>query len=136
MARLDNRIGGEEFLGWRGVRQPPRDVVAIDERDAIDGSEVTLLGKKGRPFTLISWVDCPDYQATWDRYNAQYLPLIRQDPLVLIVGGISSLAENYKVSVLDVRVVRALPIIPGTGGLNPPSLGYLECAWDLLGIPL
>lgn len=136
MARLDNRIGGEQFLGWRGSRQPPRQIVSIDERDAVDGSELTLLGLKGRPFSLVSWVDCVSYEATWVIYRTNYVPLIESDPLELVVGGISSIAENFKVAVLDVRVRRALPITPGLNGLNAPSLGYLECVWDLIGVPL
>lgn len=106
----------------------------LDERPGVIGTEITREGKKGRPFRVQSWVDAVDYDTARLMYDF-YRDLITDDPQELVQGGISSVQENFLVQVLDVSVAYAGTIVPGTTGLNPPSLGYLVCDWDLIGIP-
>lgn len=135
MARLKYSIGVNIFLGITGERAPLREILTLDERPGIDGTEITQEGKKGRPFTIRSWVDQVSYDAARFTYE-DYLLEIDSDPQELVVADISSFREGFKVQVLDVRVVFCGQITPGTNGLNAPSLGFLECEWDLIAVPL
>lgn len=135
MALLTNSIGIYQFLGMQGNPIPPASVVSIDERPGVEGSEITDEGKKGRPFTLVTWVDQPNYSAAWLEFRA-YQALIAGVPQELVHAGINSLAdEGYLVAVLDVRPLQISTIRPGAGGLNPPSQGFVMVEWTLLGIP-
>lgn len=134
MALLDNSIGAETFLGIRGPLAPAKEILSLDERPGVNGTEVTKEGKKGRPFTVRTWVDAASYEAARTKF-IDYTDLIGTDAAILIRGGVSSLAEGYRVIILDVREVYIGKIVPGPGGLNAPSAGYIECDWDLLPVP-
>ena len=134
MALLDNSIGDFTFLGLTGSRQPPRTILSLDERPGVAGTEVTDEGIKGRPFMLMSWVDCEDFAAAEATY-IEYLALIGQDSVSMVQGGVASETEGYSIKVLNVRKLYSGTIVPGPGGLNPPSQAILECEWELLAIP-
>jgi hypothetical protein len=136
MALLDNSIGAHRFIAIYGVPEPPREVLELDERGGTDGTEITKLGIKGRPFQLVTHVDAVSYNFARSTFD-QYRLLIADPPVDLIVGGVNSSAANppYKVKVLNVTPIRIDRIAGAVGGLNAPSAGWLECAWDLIAIP-
>ncbi len=134
MALLENRIGDFYFLTLLGERQPPKEILTLDERPGVMGTEITREGKKGRPFVLRSFVDAVDYETARLMYDF-YRDLIADDPQELVQGGISSTLEGFLVQVLDVSVVESGTCRPGGDGLNAPSNGYIECDWTLLAIP-
>lgn len=135
MALLTNKIDDFEFIWLRGNGpEPPKMALSLDERAGVNGTEVHREGIKGRPFTLRSGVDTVDYDAA-RTLHIDYIALIEGDPVDLVVGGISSTAQGYSVQVLDVRLVYAGTIGGSVGGLLANPEGYLECEWDLIGIP-
>lgn len=130
-------IGDFEFVAIDGYWSPTAEVVSIDQRGGVDGTEVTAHGSKGRPFQLLTKVDQPTYAValgTIDNYQA----LIYTDPVALVLNGRSSesIGDNgFKVAVLDVSVQACFALAPGAmGGLYPPSLAWLECRWQLVAI--
>lgn len=134
MALPENRIGDHQFLVLSGDRAPPKQILSLDERPGVDGTEITQEGLKGHPFTMRSEVDQENLDTASTTY-LEYVDLIEADPVELIQDDQSSVAEGFRVQVLDVRRVLAKKIVPGPGGLNAPSLAYLICDWDLIAIP-
>jgi hypothetical protein len=129
---LDNKLGPHTFLGLTGDISPPKEVVSADERPAVNGTELTKEGQKGRPFVMVSWVDAESYDAA--RADAlEYRDLIGAEPVEMVVGGVSSNLEGYKVAVLDVQA-KASALAASKGGLNAPSLGLVEAQWTLIAI--
>lgn len=133
MAVTTNSIGNFSFIALLGDPMPPREQLEVAARAAVEGVTVTRTGKRGVPFRLRSMVDQESYTAARATY-LQYVDLIRDNPQSLIQGGIDSTSQQYKVQVLDVRAVRIGPLKSPVGGLNSPSLGWLECDWDLIAI--
>lgn len=133
MALGTNSLGDFSFIALLGNREPPRQQLEIEARPSVDGLTIIRTGSRGTPFRLRSQVDAASYNAAWTTFRS-YLGLISADPVVLTQGGIVSTAEGYKVQVLDVRPVRIGPIKTASGGLNAPSLGWVECDWDLVAV--
>lgn len=133
MALGTNSIGDFSFIALLGNREPPREQLEIEARPSVNGLTIIRTGSRGTPFRLRSQVDAASYNAAWSTFR-QYLSLINDDPQLLIQGGIYSSSEGYMVQVLDVHPVRIGPIKTASGGLNAPSLGWLECDWDLVAI--
>lgn len=128
-----NSIGDFSFIALLGQREPPRQQLEIEARPSVDGLTIIRTGTRGAPFRLRSQVDAASYNAAWTTFRS-YLALIAADPVAMIQGGINSTAEGFKVQVLDVRPVKIGPLKTPVGGLNAPSLGWLECDWDLVAI--
>ena len=135
MALDTNYIGDFSFIALLGNREPPRQQLEIEARPSVDGLTIIRTGSRGTPFRLRSQVDAVSYNAAWTTFR-QYLNLTNSDPVVLTQGGIVSTSEGFKVQVLDVRPVRIGPIKTSSGGLNAPSLGWVECDWDLVAVVL
>lgn len=135
MALDTNSIGDFSFIALLGNREPPRQQLEIEARPSVDGLTIIRTGSRGTPFRLRSQVDAVSYNAAWTTFR-QYLNLTNSDPVVLTQGGIVSTSEGFKVQVLDVRPVRIGPIKTSSGGLNAPSLGWVECDWDLVAVVL
>lgn len=133
MALGTNSIGDFTFIALLGGREPPREQLEIEARPSVDGLTIIRTGSRGTPFRLRSQVDAASYNGAWTTFR-QYLALIKSDPVVLTQGGIVSTAEGFKVQVLNVHPVKIGPIKSASGGLNTPSLGWLECDWDLVAV--
>jgi hypothetical protein len=136
MALHENRIAGFSFIALHGELQPPAFQIATDDRPGVDGSEFTLVGKKGRPFSVFTQVDVADYAGAKSKFMG-YRQLIEFDAVELVQGGVSTLLENYKVKVLDV-IPRRLGTIRGASGyrIDATSQGWCECEWVLQAIEL
>ncbi len=131
---LTHSIGRFTFLGLSGEVSPPKEIVSADERPAVNGTELTKEGTKGRPFIMFSWVDAESYASAHNR-GLEYRELVGGDPVELIQADCAFSLAGFKVAVLDVTY-KATAIGTSHGGLNPPSLGYLEAQWTLLAILL
>lgn len=137
MALTTNKIGAFTFIALMGERVPPAQVNAIDSRAGVQGEEFTLLGKKGQPFAVVSQVDADDYNAAWTTFNS-YLAACASDAVEMIQGGISTVAEGYKVKVLAVTPVRIITIRGASGNKQAaaPNTGFVEARWDLIAVPI
>ncbi len=131
MSLLDNSIGDFAFLALAGEIEPPREILEIEERAGIQGSEVTRMGAKGRPFVLQSRVDLQSYEEAKTLLD-DYLGLVGADPVSVTQGGVTS---QYLFIVLNINVLRIPPVAGGVGGFNSNPRALLECRWTLLAIP-
>jgi len=135
MPLLDNKIGEKNFIALLGNVIPPTEMVEIDQRPAVDGTEVTRTGSKGKPFQMLSRVDTRNY-ADCHYLVDEYKTLIGDEPVDLVQGGVSMASRGFKVVVLNVEMFRALAISAAVGAnlqLSQPR-GLLECRWDLIAI--
>jgi hypothetical protein len=135
MALLDNKIGTEEFVSIIGTWIPPAEQVEVDQRPGVDGTQVTKVGKKGRPFTVLTRVDTNDYPAAHDALQ-RYQGLIDGEPITMIQGGVSSDTLGFKVQILDVqpRRIQAIKNPSGAGAKSSDGTGWIEAVWQLIGI--
>lgn len=134
MALPTNKIGDFYFLALNGVIVPPAEVLSLDERPGVDGTEFTKEGVKGRPFQLLSYVDADDYAAA-RALAVNYLTMIQTDPVEIVQGGVSTLDGAYRVKVLNVQA-EARAIGGGVGSVNPNARGLVQALWDLISVPM
>lgn len=133
-------IGTFRFLALEGQPLPDLEEVDVVARPGVNGVGLWKLGKRGSPFTIVSKVDAITKIRARALY-ASYKQLIAADPVVLVWSSINlRVTEEFLVAVLDVIPtpgpsggVRGLG--SASGGLNPPSLGFIACQWTLIAIP-
>ena len=133
MALRDNRIGDFEFISLRGAMERPKLRISIDVRPGVDGVELVQSGKHGEPFQLMSFVDAETYESGRAEARA-YESLIGEDAVTLVVGGVSSVDEGYKVVVLNVRDAQVMPCRRAIGGLRENSQAVIRAIWDLIAV--
>lgn len=131
---LENSIGDWLFVAMQGEVVPPREMLEMDQRNGVDGTEFTLIGKKGEPFQLFTQVDAENYDAAVTNFQFGYLPLIEAEPQTLIHNGVNHDGNGFKVKVLGVTCVKMKAITSAVGGLYPPSNAWLEAVWDLIAV--
>jgi hypothetical protein len=132
---MNDAIGDYEFVRLEGNPEPPRENVAVVARPGVAGVGVWLTGRRGRPFTLRSFVDTAA-AADVPSLFFQYQDLIGSDPVPLVLSGVEYSGEGWFVAVLDVRQARATALLGAVGGLNPPSRGWLVAEWDLIAVEM
>ncbi len=129
---LEYSIGEFQFLSLDGVPPCRKDELAVIVRPGVDGLAFLITGKRGQPFTLRSRVDCESRDNAMAK-RAEYAALVGAGKQTLVWGNYALASEDdAKVMVLDVRPIMAGELLVSSGGLNAPSLGYLECDWDLI----
>lgn len=131
---MPDRIGTFEMRTLRGpAPETVRRSLELVARPGVDGLVAVRTGTRGRPFVMRSGVDAASLAAAAARWR-DYQAAIGSDPIEIVWGGKSWLDFNVRFLVLDVRLLRLTPIPSGgaVGGLNPPSLAWLECEWDLV----
>lgn len=107
--------------------------ILVQTRGGVDGNAFWRTGRRARQFTLRSRVDLPTFAHGFLLYG-MYAQLIGEDPVPLVYSG-SDLSEfGILVEVVDVRMAEHFGTVSGTGGINPPSLAFLECDWDLVAV--
>lgn len=104
--------------------------VVVESRPGVDGEAIFKLGKRGKPFRLFSRVDMPSLVDANIEVNS-YQTLIDQGPQPVVWHNVSTVG-GYGFVVLDVNPVRIHALATSVGGLNSPSLAWLEAAWTLL----
>jgi len=130
---LENKLDVFAFLTLRGEVVFPRQMIELDQRNGVDGTEATLLGTKGSPFQLMSQVDQASF--SYASFEAkQYHDLIEDGAVDLIKDGIDYSIYGLKFQVLNVTIVKCQRITTAVGGINPPSLAWLEAVWELIAI--
>ncbi len=110
-------------------------MLEIDQRGGVDGTQFTLLGKKGEPFQLLSQVDLVSYPAAISEAQ-QYLDTIAGDTVPMVKDGIDYDALGMQFKVLNVTIVKIKAIVTCVGGINPPSRAWLECVWELMAVEI
>lgn len=137
MARKEYKIGNFDFLTIDGVPMPPQELLALDQRHGVDGTEITRLGKKGEPFQLQTTRDYATYGTCFE-FLKNYLDMIGDGPKDLLLADQDVSAFGYRVNVLKVRSIRITRVAASVGGLvaGPPAegvmIGYMVCLWDLI----
>lgn len=129
---LTQQIGNFNFLDLRGGVQLLRQETERLVRPGVAGQGLKLTGVRGKPFSLRSVVDAPNIGYAEDFYYG-YLNLVGNGPQQLIQHSLDYLgAYGYAALVLDVEQALVKRSLLTIGGLNPPSLGWLECVWHLV----
>lgn len=132
---LINSIGGEQFLTLEGQTERFRRQIEVIQRRGIDGVSIWNMGIRGTPFTLRSKVDAPNKNLARSKYVG-YTAMIGNGVYDLFWSSLFMATEGIQVAVLDVRPVDIRRILTSSGGINPPSLGWCECDWDLIAIDM
>ena len=130
---MTNSIGEFQFLALHGDPEPLKEQTVVLARPGVTGVAVWKTGVRGVRFTLRSVVDAESFEAARQLF-ADYKGSIGQDPVSLIWSDLALDGEGFQVIVLDVRPASIRGILGGVGGLNPPSLGWCECDWDLVAV--
>lgn len=131
-----NSIGGFSFIALKGQVVVPSYQVLVEDRTGVDGTEFIVAGNKGRPFSLLSQVDCADYTEALSIYES-YQAMKVAAPVVLVQGGVPFAGMLFKV--LSVELASEPRTIRGAVGNKlgaSPNQGFLECRWDLQAVPL
>jgi len=132
---LLNQIGPFLFLDLAGgIDQLQLDVEA-EQRPGVDGTELRSLGIKGKPFTVRSKCDAFNVLDAQNQfYNYCQLIGTAVQPVIQYGTDYTMFGVGYVVMRLQPLRVRANFFF--TGGLFPPSLGWIEAAWTLLAVKL
>ena len=128
-----NTIGNFQFIALHGNPVPPKGQPMVLARAGVDGVGIWRAGVRGVPFEMVSQVDAPNMAVARQLLKA-YVDSIEQDPVPLIQDDYDYTAEGWKVVVLDVEQRQRHAIISPVGGINLPSLAYLEASWTLIAI--
>lgn len=123
-------IGDFLFIALHGHPGLPKEQPQVVARGGVDGVGIWRTGVRGAPFQMISQVDMPSLNAAKTLFAA-YAGWIAQDPVVLIQDDYDYSAQGWQVVVLDVELRQCHALVTSDGGINPPSLAYLEVAWTL-----
>lgn len=135
MAYLSNKIGDYDFISLDGKVDPPAQTLAIDSRPGVTGMEFTFLGRKAKPFTLISVRDVDDLPQA-DLFVLAYKSLIAEDTVDVIQNGVPLLFGQFLVKVLDVTPMPIQTIATAVGNKRSAQAGVLLiCQWDLIAVP-
>jgi len=130
------QIGDHLFLS-AGFPEPVKERPLLMDRPGVEGSAIWLTGQRGKRYTVITKTDAHNLDHATELF-AQYRALIGADPVEMIWAGLPMTNETTKIAVLDVRTAPGYPVrmAAATPSLFPPSLGYIECEWDLVTIPI
>lgn len=130
---MQNAIGNFTFIALLGNPVPPKGQPQVIARPGVDGVGIWRSGKRGEPFKMVSQVDAPSMRVARNAMAA-YVASIEQNPVALIQDDYDYSSEGWKVVVLDVVQRQCHAIISAVGGINPPSLAYLEAEWALVAV--
>jgi hypothetical protein len=134
MATL-NQIGPQYFLSLDGGVETLKQDNELMVRPGVPGVGLKLTGLRGKPFKLRSRVDAATVVSAHD-LKEQYNTLVGGGPYDLAQYGAIYSSIGVGFLVLDVRVVKISALAYLRGGLNPPSLGWLQCDWELVAVAL
>lgn len=125
------KIGPHTFLSIDGVPPVRQEQGQLVVRPGVPGVAFVLTGKRGVPFTVRTRVDYASKAVALAK-RAEYAELAFAGKQQLIWSDHPLLTEDgAQVMVLEVRTIACGELLVSSGGLNSPSLGYLECEWDL-----
>lgn len=130
-----NSIGEFGFLSLIGHPPGIQQELELLQRPGVNGVGLWKTGFRGRPFRLRSLVDAQSKEDAREYYTL-YCELIGADPVQLIYSDHDSEDEGYRVAVLSVTPLDIRALANSAGGLNSPSLGWIECDWDLVSVAI
>lgn len=130
-----NQIGPFYFLSLDGGVETLKQDNQLMIRPGVPGVGLMLTGQRGKPFHLRSRVDAPNVVSAHDM-KEEYNTLVGGGPYDLAQYGAIYSSVGIGFLVLDVRVVKISALAFCKGGINPPSLGWLECDWELIAVAL
>ncbi len=125
------KIGSFTFLSIDGVPPVRQQQGQLVVRPGVAGVAFVLTGERGVPFTVRTRCDYASKAAAMNK-RAEYAALAFAGKQSMVWGDHSVVTEGgAKVMVLEVRTLACGELLASSGGLNAPSLGFLECEWDL-----
>jgi hypothetical protein len=130
-----NSIGPYVFLDLKGNIDPLKQEVELLKRPGVAGVGLKLTGVRGRPFTLHSVCDALDRDDAQETY-INYTNLIADGPQNLVQYDFDFSTYGVGFLVLDVKQIRRAQMLFVTGGLFPPSRGWVEADWTLVCVAL
>jgi hypothetical protein len=138
MARPIYKIGFHNFLTIQGEPILPREMLEIDQRHGVPGTEFTQLADKGVPFFLVTQRDYLSINHAKTVIRG-YRTLITSNPVEIIINDHSSIVDGYKVQVLAVEAMSTIKIKTPVGGLEVHVGGVVHPAfawvrWDLISV--
>lgn len=126
------KLGAFDFLSIDGVPPVRQTEGQLVVRPGVDGVACWLTGQRGQPFTVRTRVDCQSRaDALAKRYAYAQLSFAGKQKLIWSDYAVET-EDGAQVLVLAVRMIQLGALLASSGGLNPPSLGYLDCEWDLI----
>jgi len=132
MGYLTNSIGAKQFVEMTGAIFYRQEQIEVINRPGVDGSGLRKLGKRGRPFTLVT----KQYFATlYDAFDAifnawtGYKTFIGTTTYTVTRNGVNH--GDY--AVLDVQEVATIPVVNPCGNATSTHTALLVCKWTLLG---
>ncbi len=130
-----NSIGQFGFISLRGSLDVPTEQIDRETiRRGVHGIGLWKTGRRARRSRVRTAVDAQSLSEA-RTYLAMYRLLIGEDPAIVIQNDHHFDAANQcRFAVLVVRETQMQWVGAACGGLNPPSLAYLVCEWELIGI--
>ena len=128
-----NYIGPFAFLEIQGNIEALKQEPLVLARPGVDGNAVWRTGQRSNRHTIRTRVDAYNVRSCEDFY-ALYCDLIGADPVDIMRAGVQLSPHGCLWAVLDVRKVAIRAHVGGSGGLHPPSYGWIDCDWDILAI--
>ena len=126
-----NAISHFRFIRLLGVPDINDPEIEVIQRPGVTGTMFRNLGSHGRPQQVISSVDVGSMLQGRNAIH-QYKTLKGAGVVPIIVADIDMSVHGVLYSILDVRPITLRSIATVVGGINSPSLAWLECAWTVL----
>lgn len=131
----ENKIGNERFLSLQGQPGLLKTNIERLQRPGVNGTGFWDVGKHGQPFGLRSQCDYASFAEAIEAAR-RYATLIDEKPVTVLYGGVDLGGGEVVYQVLSVQIAGVTALGSASdGGLNPPSLGWLEAEWTLEPVP-
>lgn len=127
---MAKKIGGFEFINITGPAAGPKRQLDMEARPGVDGHALWDTGKRGEPFQALSVVDLLDMASGIGELR-QYEAAVGGEPLNFYWAGFSE--PDFKVQVLDVKLIQLKQLVNGRGGVRNGSV-LLRAEWTLLAV--
>jgi hypothetical protein len=123
-------LGEFEFISLTGPPMGLKRQLEVEARAGVDGHALWDVGKRGAPFNALSVVDLATLAAGKAEFR-KYEELVGAAPVSVKWSDLAE--EDFKIEVLDVRLVQLKKLVLGRGGVNNGQV-LLRAEWHLLPI--
>lgn len=125
-----NSIGIFRFVS---LSRPPElllEQVVTRARPGVNGVMLQRVGRRGKPFQVVSVVDAGTLGQAADLYYA-YSLLVGENAVSVVWADVPFINAGVLYFVTEISEPRMRRIVRGHGGLNGVSYARLECTWTL-----
>lgn len=128
MAYLTNSIGAYQFASIRGAIFKPQEQLEILTRPGVNGNGLRRLGRRGKPFELVTVAFYADLTAAKTALE-DYQTLPGSVALTLTRSGV----DHGDYNVLEVQEVDTFAVTTPCGNADPTATACMILKWTLLG---